>query len=131
MNTLELKLYNEQSDSEIIQNQEKQSLKQNFAMKVNNVSLNGYEERIKSIPRTLKNKSVRWVKEKLEDLANYIQEYSYKNKKLPDGLDSNVLVQLYSDVVDLYMENPEAVISLQQYKIYKQIVKMVIQNESW
>lgn len=130
MNTVELKLYNEQSDSEIIQNQEKQSLKQNFAMKVNNVSLNGYEERIKSIPRTLKNKSVRWVKEKLEDLANYIQEYSYKNKKLPDGLDGNVLVQLYSDVVDLYMENPEAVISLQQYNIYKQIVKMVIQNES-
>ena len=41
-----------------------------------------------------------------------------------------MLVQLYSDVVDSYMENPEAVISLQQYNIYKQIVKMVIQNES-
>ena len=55
-----------------------QKLKQNFSLKVTNVARTAHEGKINSIPTSLRNKTTEWVKKKLEDIADYIEDYSYK-----------------------------------------------------
>ena len=72
--------------------------------------------------------AVKWAKEKLEDLANYIQDYTYKNKRFPDGFEKDTLINLYSEIVDLYVDDPKAETSEAQRKTYQRIVQMVKQS---
>ncbi len=44
-----------------------------------------------------------------------------KNNTFPVGFENNLLIQLYSEVVDLYMQNPKSEISVKQYDTYKEI----------
>lgn len=106
---------------------EMQRMKQDFSAKVSFISQNEYVGKIKEIPGTLRNKKAVWVKEKLEDMANIIQDYTYKNKVFPMGYDSNVLTKLYSDVVNLYMQDPNTVISDDQYNAYRKVAQVVSQ----
>lgn len=46
--------------------------------------------------------------------TKYIEDYSYKNNTFPVGFENNLLIQLYSEVVDLYMQNPKSEISVKQ-----------------
>ena len=78
----------------------------------------------------LKNKTVTWVKKKLEDMADYIQNYSYRNKKFPEGFEGNLLIQLYSDVVDLCLRNPDSKISEEQYDTYKKLAQIIRHSDS-
>lgn len=107
---------------------ERQRIKRNFASKVTNISQSEYLGRIESIPGSLRNKTAAWVKERLDSIANYIQNYTYENKKFPIGFDSNLLINLYSDVVDLYTQNPELQISEEQHNTYRRIAQVIRQS---
>ena len=107
-----------------------QKLKQNFSLKVTNVARTAHEGKINSIPTSLRNKTTEWVKKKLEDIADYIEDYSYKNNTFPVGFENNLLIQLYSEVVDLYMQNPKSEISVKQYETYKKFARIVNQSVS-
>lgn len=99
-------------------------LKQNFAQQVKNISLTDYTGKINSIPSYLINKRAKYVKTKLEDIANGIQRYTYREKKFPDGFISERIIKLYSDVIDLYIKNPDSRISESQSNEYKEIAKI-------
>ena len=60
----------------------------------------------------------------------YIEDYSYKNNTFPVGFENNLLIQLYSEVVDLYMQNPKSEISVKQYETYKKFARIVNQSVS-
>lgn len=107
---------------------ETQKLKLAFSEKVNNISQMEYIGKVKPIPGNLRNKTAKWAKEKLEDLANYIQDYTYKNKRFPDGFEKDTLINLYSEIVDLYVDDPKAETSEAQRKTYQRIVQMVKQS---
>lgn len=109
---------------------ETQKIKQNFATKVANIAQSGYSGKIDSIPGNLRNKTVEWVKKKLEDIANYIQNYTYENKQFPIGFDSNLLIKLYSDVVDLYVQDEKMKISEEQHKKYQKIARVIRRSNS-
>lgn len=109
---------------------ETQKMKQIFAAKVANVAQSRYSGNIDSIPGNLRNKTVEWVKKKLDNIANYIQNYTYENKCFPIGFDSSLLINLYSDVVDLYVQDQKAKISEEQHKIYQKIAQVLRQSSS-
>lgn len=104
-------------------NPEANKLKQNFAQQVNVIAAKDYSGTIDYIPTYLKNKKVNVVKERLENIAKVIQRYTFREKRFPEGLDTNQLINLYSEVVDLYMKNPDENISEKQSNEYKQIGK--------
>lgn len=118
------------SRNDFIEKIDGQKLKQNFSLKVTNVARTAHEGKINSIPTSLRNKTTEWVKKKLEDIADYIEDYSYKNNTFPVGFENNLLIQLYSEVVDLYMQNPKSEISVKQYDTYKKFARIVNQNVS-
>ena len=99
-------------------------LKQNFSQQVINISLRDYTGRINPIPGYLINKTAQYVKTKLENIANGIQRYTYREKKFPDGFIAERIIKLYSEVIDLYMKNPESRISESQSNEYKEIAKI-------
>lgn len=99
-------------------------LKQNFSHQVKNISLKEYTGKINPIPSYLINKTAQYVKTKLEDIANGIQRYTYREKKFPDGFASERIIKLYSDVIDLYIKNPDSRISESQSSEYKEIAKI-------
>lgn len=107
---------------------EAQKIKQDFSAKVTFISHDEYVGKIKAIPETLRNRKAGWVKAKLEDMASVIQNYTYKNKVYPIGYDSNELIKLYSDVVDLYMQDPDSKISDDQYNTYQKVAQIIKQN---
>lgn len=107
-----------------------QKLKRDFAIKVNMISTIEFTGKIKSIPVTLRNKKAEWVKAKLEDIANYIWDYTYKNHEYPRHFNSDSLIELYSDVVDLYAMDPFTEISGEQYETYKMIAQAVNNSNS-
>lgn len=102
---------------------EANKLKQIFAQQVNLIAAKDYSGTIDYIPTYLKNKKVKVVKERLENIAKVIQRYTFREKRFPEGLDTNQLMNLYSEVVDLYMKNPDENISEKQSNEYKQIGK--------
>jgi len=118
------------SRNDFIEKIDGQKLKQNFSLKVTNVARTAHEGKINSIPTSLRNKTTEWVKKKLEDIADYIEDYSYKNNTFPVGFENNLLIQLYSEVVDLYMQNPKSEISVKQYETYKKFARIVNQSVS-
>lgn len=101
-------------------------LKHNFAQQVKIISLRDYTGKINTIPGYLKNKTAHYVKVNLENIANGIQRYTYREKKFPDGFVSERIISLYSDVIDLYMKNPESRISESQHNEYKEIAKIKV-----
>lgn len=103
---------------------EKRMLKQNFARQVQVIALEDYTGKIDTIPGYLINKTAQYVKTKLENIANCIQRYTYKEKKFPDGFISERIIKLYSEVIDLYIKNPESRISESQSNEYKEIAKI-------
>ena len=107
---------------------EAQKIKQDFSAKVSFISQNEYVGKLRRIPGKLKNRTAGWVKAKLEDMASVIQNYTYKNKVYPIGYDSNELIKLYSDVVDLYMQDPDSKISDDQYNTYQKVAQTIKQN---
>ena len=107
---------------------ERQRIKRNFASKVTDISQSEYLGRIEPIPGSLRNKTAAWAKEKLDSIANYIQKYTYENKKFPIGFESNLLIKIYSDVVDLYAQNPELQISEEQHNTYRRIAQVIRQS---
>lgn len=109
---------------------EAQKIKQDFSAKVSFISQNEYVGKLRRIPGKLQNRTAGWVKEKLEDIANVIQDYTYKNKVFPIGYDSNELIKLYSDVVDLYMQDSNTTISDEQYNIYRKVAQVVRQSSA-
>ena len=99
-------------------------LKQNFSQQVKNISLKDYTGKVNPIPSFLRNKTAQYVKTKLEDIANGIQRYTYREKKFPDGFISERIIKLYSEVIDLYIKNPKSEISDSQSNEYKEIAKI-------
>lgn len=121
---------NDNNSNDFIEKIEGQKLKQNFSLKVTNIARTEHKGKINLIPKSLKNKTTEWVKKKLEDIADYIEDYSYKNNTFPVGFENNLLIQLYSEVVDLYMQDPKSEISAKQYDTYKKFAKIVNQSGS-
>lgn len=101
-----------------------QMLKRDFAQQIENIAPRDYTGKIYKIPRSLRNRTSGYVKEVLENIANGVQKYTYKEKKYPDGFDVRQLVNLYSEVVDLFIDDPENNISDRQYEEYKAIAKI-------
>ena len=99
-------------------------LKQSFSQQVKNISLKDYTGKVNPIPGYLINKTAQYVKTKLEDIANGIQRYTYREKKFPDGFISERIIKLYSEVIDLYIKNPKSEISDSQSNEYKEIAKI-------
>lgn len=106
--------------------QTSQKLKQQFAQKVTMVAVEDYTGTIREITKSIrqKNKNVAYLKEWLENVANRVQKYTFREKRMPDGLHSELLMDLYSEVVDLYIENPEITLTEQQYSKYKTIAQI-------
>ncbi len=105
---------------------EKRNLKRVFAQKIETVATEDYIGKVKGITGfiTEKNRYADYVKDLLENIANSIQQYTYKEKKMPEGFDSELLMKLYSEVVDLYMENPQKKISEEQHNEYKAVAQI-------
>lgn len=99
-------------------------LKKNFSQQVKSISLKDYTGKVNPIPSFLRNKTAQYVKTKLEEIANGIQRYTYREKKFPDGFISERIIKLYSEVIDLYIKNPKSEISDLQSNEYKEIAKI-------
>lgn len=123
-------------EEEIIRNQDLQGgfsnvnepeniiLKRKFSKQVSIISFSDYTGEIATIPGYLINKTAKHAKEKLENIANAIQRYTYREKKFPEGFTADRIIKLYSEVVDLYFNNPDSKISASQSNEYKEVAKI-------
>lgn len=102
---------------------EKQNLKRDFAQRIGTVATEDYTGKVNKITAyiTENNRYAEYVKDLLENMAYRVQQYTYKEKKMPEGFDSELLMKLYSEVIDLYMENPRERISEEQHNEYKAV----------
>ena len=100
-------------------------LKRRFAQQVEGIAVSDYTSKVSAIPAYLKNRTSRNVKEVLENIANRIQKFTYKEKRHLENFDVQRLIDLYSGVIDIYMENPGNDISEQQYHEYKEMAKII------
>lgn len=109
-----------------VEEKEKQKLKQSFAQKIERVATEDYFGKTKDITGSIteKNRNAEYVKDLLENIANHIQKYTYKEKKMPEGFNLELIQKLYSEVIDLYMKNPDKEISGEQYNEYKTIAQI-------
>lgn len=105
---------------------EKQNLKRDFAQRIEKIATEECSGKIKSITGSIteKNRYAGYVKDLLENIANSIQQYTYKEKKMPEGFDSKALMKLYSEIVDLYVENPQKKINEEQHNEYKAVAQI-------
>ncbi len=106
-----------------------QELKQRFAQKVSAIAAEDYSGNIRKISGTIqqKNKNVKYTKDLLENIANAIQKYTFKEKRMPTGFEPNSIIKLYSEIIDQYLNNPESALTDLQYALYKTIAE--IKNE--
>lgn len=112
------------SDNMLVDREKVQKAKRDFAKKVERVAEEDFTGKTDKIFSLLRIRKVSRVKGELENLANKIQKYSFREKKLPDGLQTDSLITLYAEVVDMYVQNPEAELTDSQYENYKKIAKI-------
>lgn len=103
---------------------ESQKQKQFFAQQAGQMALSDYTRKIPNIPSFLKNKTAEYAKKTLENIGNGIQKYTYREKKFPEGYNSEMLINLYSEVIDLYDRNPKAELTNEQLDRYRTIAKI-------
>ena len=111
-------------DNFVVDIEEMQKAKRDFVKKVERVAEEDFIGQTDKILGSLRNRKVSRVKEELENIANKIQQYSFREKKLPDGLQSDLLIGLYAEIVDMYMHNPKAELTDLQYANYKTIARI-------
>lgn len=118
------------NDSSIVRKIDGSDLKRAFSRQINSFTLVDYTEKVKDVPIAIRNKTAMYVKGNLEALANIIQKYSYKMKKIPNNFNQETIINLYSEVIDLYMVNPEGQISDKQRETYKELanIQKLIKN---
>lgn len=119
-----LKKQMQKSDIDHVNEIDGLKLKRNFSQQVTNISLEDYTGKVDPIPSYLKNKTVQYVKMKLENIANAIQRYTYHEKEFPEGFISEKIINLYSAVIDLYVTDPKSEISDSLSNEYKEIAQI-------
>lgn len=107
-----------------ITSEESQLMKQHFAQQVQTVAEIDYVGSIRRISGSLQNKTADHVRGMLENIANCLQKYTFREKKFPEGFVAAPLIKLYSEVVDLCETDPKAEISEMQRNTYKAIAKI-------
>ena len=106
-------------NNEFANYQERQKYIETFVDKIQNKKSIG---KLKDLPMYLKKQTAGNAKYNLDKFADNISKYRGKYNNSPEKLDLEVLINLYTSVIDLYMEEKDRELTFDQISGYKELV---------